>query len=126
MSDAAVRRRRECLSCTNRFTTYEKAFFNLMVVKKDGREQPFAIQKISRSIEQACPKIEASVVQTMTSKIERKLLPKKSNPIKTKAIGKLVLQELRKHNKIAYLRFASIHKAIEDPKTFEKELQTIA
>ena len=118
-----VRRRRSCNKCSNRFTTYEKAFFNLTVIKKDGRIQPFDVQKIMNSIQRSSAKVE---LEELTRKIERQLLAKKVNPIKTKDIGKTVLKELKKVDKMAYLRFASIHKSIEDPKLLEKELKTIA
>ncbi|MBT4539186.1 transcriptional repressor NrdR [Candidatus Woesearchaeota archaeon] len=120
-----VRRRRSCGKCENRFTTYEKAFFNLTVLKKDGRMQPFDTKKISESLQRSCIKVDDTKLIEITNLIERKLLAKKINPIKTKEIGKVVLRELKKIDKMAYLRFASIHKSIEDPKLLEKELQTI-
>lgn len=120
-----VRRRRECLECSNRFTTYEKAVFNFTVVKKDGREEPFQLEKIKNSILKACGKADEETITTIVQSIEQKILAKKINPIKTAEIGRIVLKELKKFDKIAYLRFASVHKAIADPKLLEKELQTI-
>ena len=124
--DKAVRRRRECLDCSARFTTYEKAIFNFTVIKKDSREQPFQLEKIKNSILRACGKIEEEPLQKLTRTIEQKILAKKTNLIKTTDIGKIVLRELRKFDKIAYLRFATIHKELEDPKLVEKELHLIA
>lgn len=124
--DDALRRRRECLECGNRFTTYERAFFQLQVTKKDGREQPFEIEKLESSIRKACSKQEPEEISVLAKKIEQKILLKKINPIKTKEIGKLVLQELRRCDKIAYLRYATVHKGIDDPKILKKELQIIA
>lgn len=121
--EEGMRRRRECQKCENRFTTYEKAAFHFSVVKKDGREEPFTIEKIHTSILKACGKDEDEVATGLTKKIEQKILLKKVNPIKTTEIGKLVLQELKRVDKIAYLRFASIHKAIDDPKMLKKEIQ---
>lgn len=123
--DNSTRRRRECFQCSNRFTTYEKPFFKLTVTKKDGREQPFNSEKIKRSVYSACSKIEEDALHLLTKKIEQKILAKRMSPIKTTAIGKIVLQELKKFDKIAYLRYATVHKAIDDPKLLKKELQTI-
>ena len=125
LKNEAVRRRRECLGCTARFTTYEKPVFQLSVIKKDNREEPFQIQKIQESLQKACSKIEPEIIQQITNRIERKILSKKTNQIKTSQLGKLVLQELKKFDKIAYLRFATVHKQINDPKLLEKELKII-
>ena len=124
--DDSMRRRRECEKCENRFTTYEKAVFHFSVIKKDDREEPFAIEKIQNSILKARGKEDDDLAPTLAKKIERKILLKKVNPVKTTEIGKLVLQELKRVDKMAYVRFASIHKAIDDPKMLKKELQLIA
>lgn len=121
----SLRRRRECEKCDNRFTTYEKAVFHFSVIKKDGREEPFAIEKIQNSILKARGKDGDELAPVLAKKIEQKILLKKVNPVKTKEIGKLVLQELRRADKMAYVRFASIYKAIDDPKMLKKELQLI-
>ena|SRR3989338_7091881 len=121
----SVRRRRECLSCQVRFTTYEKPVFQLAVIKKDGREEPFQIAKIHNSLLKACSKAEPEMISQLTKKIECKLLSKKTNRIKTTLIGKVVLQELRKLDKIAYLRFATVHKRIHDQQSLEKELEIL-
>jgi len=123
--DSSVRRRRECLDCNNRFTTYEKAIFHLTVKKKDGRTQPFEANKITESLRMACSKSEEEEVHQLSKKIEMKLLSKKKSILTSKEIGTAVLQELKKFDKIAYVRFASIHKAIEDPKMLEKEVSMI-
>ena len=122
----ALRRRRECLKCSNRFTTYERASFNLMVLKKDGRLQPYDPRKIAGSIEKACGKAEEEVIQRITQNVERKILRKKMGTIKTTDIGHFVLQELKKFDKIAYVRFASIHKGIDDPRMLQREVSRIA
>ncbi len=123
--DSSMRRRRECIKCKNRFTTYEKADFQLTVLKKSGKIQPFDSNKILQSIQRALGKVDDTIINSLSLKVERKVLKKKTNPVPTSYIGKCVLTELRKMNKIAYLRFASVHKEIEDPKMFEKELQTV-
>ena len=125
-AENALRRRRECEKCAARFTTYEKAVFSLTVIKKDGREQPFQLEKIRTSIIKALGKVDEDSITHLTSKIEQKILSKKTSVIKTTDIGKFVLQELRKADKMAYVRFATIHKSIEDPKSLKKELEIIA
>ena len=125
LKDDSVRRRRECLSCSVRFTTYEKPVFQLSVIKKDGREEPFQTIKIQNSLQRACSKTEPEIIDQLTKRIERKVLSKKTNQLKTSQIGKLVLQELKKFDKIAYLRFATVHKDIDDPKLLEKELRIL-
>jgi transcriptional repressor NrdR len=123
MLDESMRRRRECLKCENRFTTYEKIVLSLNVIKKDGRQQEFEINKITRSLEKACSKAaDEKELQELSKKIEQKILSKKMNPIKTAEIGKIVLQELKKVDKMAYLRYASVYKNIEDVKMLEKEI----
>ncbi len=125
MVDEAMRRRRECLKCENRFTTYEKAVFNLTVIKKDGRQEEFDVGKITKSVEKACNKAEEEMLQELSRKIEQKILSKKINPIKTAEIGKIVMQELKKVDKMAYVRYASVYKNIEDVRLLEKEIELI-
>ncbi|HIH13549.1 TPA: transcriptional repressor NrdR [Candidatus Woesearchaeota archaeon] len=125
IADDALRRRRECEKCSARFTTYEKAVFSLTVIKKDGREQPFQIEKIRNSVVKSLGKGEEESITAITQKIEHKILAKKTNSIKTTDIGKVVMQELKRVDKMAYLRFATIHKSIEDPKLLRKELEII-
>ena len=122
----SVRRRRECLKCANRFTTYEKAIISLKVQKKDGREEEFDVQKIARSISKALNKPEEELVLSLSKSIEKKIVSKRLNPVKSVFIGRLVMQELKRVDKMAYLRYATIYKKIDDPKGLEKELQAIA
>ena len=121
----SVRRRRECGSCTNRFTTYEKAMFHLKILKRDGREQEFDLKKVERSVERACGKIDSEVIEQLTRKIEQRILKKKLNAIKSTDVGRVVLQELKKFDKMAYLRYATVYKSLDDPELLKKELNTI-
>ncbi len=121
----SLRRRRECLNCSSRFTTYEKTVFNLKVIKRDGREQEFDLSKIQRGIEKACSKIDPATLTNLSQKIEQKILNKKTNSIKSTEIGNIVLQELKKFDQMACLRFASVYKSIADPKLLKKELNII-
>jgi transcriptional repressor NrdR len=120
-----VRRRRECGSCNSRFTTYEKFLLNITVKKKDGHEEEFQRQKIKNSLIKACSKTSEENIEEMTKRIEQKILSQKNNLIPTTEIGKLVLQELKKVDKLAYLRFASVHKSFNSPELFRKELSQI-
>ena len=123
--DTSMRRRRECLKCSNRFTTYEHAEFNLKVLKKDNREEDFNLQKVALSIERACGKIDSDILTNLSKKVQEKILNKKKSPIKSNEIGRFVLSVLKKYDKIAYLRFASIYKSIDDPKLLEKEISLL-
>jgi len=123
--DDSMRRRRECIKCENRFTTYERAVFSLTVIKKDGRMQSFDLNKVIKSIQQACGKAAAEQVIELARNVQQKVLRKKINPVKTTDIGRLVLQELKKFDKIAYLRFASVYKSIDDPDLLKKEIEGV-
>lgn len=120
-----MRRRRECNSCANRFTTYENFSFNLTVEKKDGHEEEFQREKIKNSLLKACSKTPETIIEEMTKRIEQRILNKKVNRISTLEIGKQVLQELKKADKVAYLRFASVHKSFDDPEMFKRELSQV-
>ncbi len=122
---SSMRRRRECLKCENRFTTYEQAEFSLKVVKKDGKEEEYNLQKIAKSIEKACDKVETSIILSLSTKVHQRVLRKKTNPVKSVDIGRFVMQELKRFDKMAYLRFATIHKSIDDPKLLEKEINCL-
>jgi len=123
--DDSLRRRRSCQSCDQRFTTYERAEFNLKVQKKDGRIQDFDLEKIKRSIKPAYGKVDEQIVKSLAMRVHKKILNKKVNPIKTIHIGGFILQELKKEDKMAYLRYAMVYKEIEDPRKLEKEIQAM-
>ncbi len=127
VSDVEVRRRRECSSCHERFTTYETAELELCVIKKDGRREPFTIEKIHNGIVHACNKRPITTEQISVSirKIEQKVRRLGKEEIKSSVIGTIVMKELLKLDKIAYLRFASVCKAFDDPKLFEKEIELL-
>jgi len=123
-----IRRRRECLKCVRRFTTYERlASLELMVVKKDGRKEVFDIKKLRVGIEKALEKRPySSKTDEVVEKVERKIRRKNCPEISTKYIGISVLQELKKLDKVAYLRFASVYRSFENPEDFAKELQGLS
>ncbi|MFH0936594.1 MAG: transcriptional regulator NrdR [Candidatus Woesearchaeota archaeon] len=123
-----TRRRRECLKCKKRFTTYERLeSTNLIVIKKDKRREPFNHEKLKNGLIRACEKrpISSNKIEEITDKIENKLRDKKTKEISSKLIGKLVMDELKKLDKVAYIRFASVYQEFHDPKDFEKEVKKL-
>ncbi|MBI4040080.1 transcriptional repressor NrdR [Candidatus Daviesbacteria bacterium] len=119
-----IRRRRECLKCKQRFTTYEQAVvIELMVIKKDGRLEPFDTDKIKRGLERALEKRPGfEQVDSLADKIGRRLKLKYRSEVPSKVIGQAVLTELKKLDQVAYLRFASVYRQFQNPVDFAKEL----
>ncbi len=122
-----IRRRRECLKCKKRFTTYESlSKLDLVVIKRDGRREVFDKGKLRSGIAKALekrPAIEA--VDFITDRIENKLRAGKGKEIPSKTVGKMVLNELKKTDKVAYLRFASVYRQFKEPGDFAKELTSL-
>ncbi|MFA5174392.1 MAG: transcriptional regulator NrdR [Candidatus Pacearchaeota archaeon] len=126
-SPEGTRRRRECLKCKKRFTTYEKPEEkNILVVKKDGRREHFNDEKLRLGIIKACEKRPVSIekIDLIVEDIKNKLL-KKGKEVKTDMIGKFVMQKLRKLDKVAYIRFASVYKDFKDVKDFKREVSEL-
>ena len=122
----AVRRRRECLKCKTRFTTYERVeLANFLVIKKDKKRESYDRNKLFSGILKACEKrpISKDQIDQIVSDIERKLQATCETEVSSKKIGDLVSQALRKIDKVAYIRFASVYKSFEDLKSFEEELK---
>ncbi|MEK6856476.1 MAG: transcriptional regulator NrdR [Nanoarchaeota archaeon] len=123
-----TRRRRECLKCEKRFTTYERIErVDLNVIKKDGRKEPFDKEKIRRGILRACEKrpVTLEQIDKVVDGIESDLRKLKSIEIKTEKIGEKIIQALKKLDKVAYIRFASVYRSFDDVKDFEKEIKEI-
>lgn len=122
-----IRRRRECLKCNRRYTTYERrAALELTVIKRDGRKEAFDRCKLLSGITKALQKQPgASQAELIADKIEKKIRIKGLGLVTTKAIGKAVLVELRKVDKVAYLRFASVYRHFEVPADFARELEVL-
>ncbi|KKS12269.1 MAG: Transcriptional repressor NrdR [Candidatus Daviesbacteria bacterium GW2011_GWB1_41_5] len=122
-----IRRRRECLKCGRRFTTYEKiAGVELMVIKKDGRREAFNKEKLTAGLIKALEKRPALIrAQEVTDKIERKIRRKGNQQIASKAIGRMVLAELKKLDSVAYLRFMSVYRQFSRPDDFTKEVRAL-
>ena len=124
-SKEGTRRRRECLKCKKRFTTYEKPDEkNIVVVKKDGRREHFLDEKLRLGLIKACQKRSVSMekIDEIVEEIKEKLL-KKGKEVKGKMIGELVMQKLKKLDKVAYIRFASVYLDFHDVKDFKKEMR---
>ena len=121
----AIRRRRECLKCQKRFTTYEMIEdLSLMVVKKDGRRESFNRQKILTGIRRACEKRQIGIeeIERIVDEIEKNLYTSFEREIKSAAIGNLVMEKLKDLDKVAYVRFASVYREFEDTSDFMKVL----
>ncbi|MEM4182109.1 MAG: transcriptional regulator NrdR [Candidatus Pacearchaeota archaeon] len=126
--DSLTRRRRECLKCEKRFTTYERAELDLKVIKKDGSRQPFDVEKIKKGVEKACEKrqISSDQIDKVVSEIESKIYKiANGKEIESKKIGEIVMEKLRKIDKIAYIRFASVYREFADIEDFKEELKKI-
>lgn len=124
----AIRRRRECDVCAKRFTTYEKyEEFQLMVVKKDGRREPFSRQKLLSGLHKACEKrpVSTEQLETMVSEIERQLRDINDREVPSELIGEIVINKLFETDEIAYIRFASVYRQFKDIKKFMEELDEL-
>ncbi len=122
----SIRRRRECLECEKRFTTYEYVEqVPLLVVKRDGRRQPFDRKKIIAGLMKACEKRPVSVdkMEEITGEIERAIQRKYDREVNSKEIGELIMEKLAALDEVAYVRFASVYRQFRDVNQFMSELQ---
>jgi len=123
-----VRRRRECLKCKKRFTTYERiGNIDLKVEKRSGGLEEFSRDKLEKGIQKACWKrgISEEEIQNVVDEIEMKLLNRRSTTVKSTDIGKLVLTRLKKIDGVAYLRFASVYLDVDNLKDFKAVMQEL-
>ena len=123
---ATVRRRRECLACRKRFTTYEKVEeITLYVIKKDGRRDVFDREKIKRGLLTACKKrpVSLQTIEDIVNRIEIELYEKFDREVKSTKIGDLVMRELKAIDHVAYVRFASVYREFKDVSEFMRELK---
>ena len=124
----AIRRRRECLSCHERFTTYERIEeFHPMVVKKDGRRESFNRNKIVEGIVKACEKRPVSMdeVDAFVSDLEKEIQDRGEREVESKFLGERVMSQLRAWDDVAYVRFASVYKQFKDLNEFMDQLQEL-
>ncbi len=116
-NELSIRRRRECLSCKKRFTTFEVVEFELpSVVKKDGRREPYDRQKILNGLKKACEKrpIPTTTLEDIVTEIERMLIESGEREVNSSFIGEQIMQRLKSLDKIAYIRFASVYRSFGD------------
>lgn len=123
----AIRRRRECLRCRSRFSTYEEVeLLNFYVIKKSGQRELYDHNKLERGLRRACEKrpIPEEKILKAISRIEQKIRSSRKHEIASKIIGELVMKELKKLDEVAYIRFASVYKSFKDVESFAQELGT--
>ncbi len=123
-----IRRRRNCLSCGKRYTTYERIEnITLIVKKKDGRREQFDREKLRTGLARACEKttVSTDAINNIVDEVERELISGESVEVEGKKIGQMVSQRLKKLDKIAYIRFSSVFKRFVDLEDFEKELKKL-
>lgn len=123
-----TRRRRECLKCEKRFTTYERVEnIDLVVVKKDGRREQFDRKKLLTGIQKACEKRPVSTedIEKKADEIEAEVRKLEGKEISSKEVGEIVMRKLKSLDKVAYIRFASVYKEFDDLETFKKELEKL-
>ncbi len=123
-----VRRRRVCIKCRRRFTTYERVAEELpFVIKRDGRREPFSREKILNGVRKACEKrpISTDALEKLVDRVESWVLEQGKKEISSLEIGERVMEELRKLDEVAYVRFASVYRQFKDVNQFFEELKMI-
>ena len=126
--DGSIRRRRECLQCERRFTTYETVeSLPMVVIKKDGSRQSFDRSKVLRGIQRSCEKrpVPVAEMERMTTEIEQELQNNLEREISTELVGVMVMDKLKKADEVAYVRFASVYRQFKDINTFMSELNKL-
>lgn len=126
--DNTVRRRRQCSCCRFRFTTFERVEpARAIVIKKDGREEPFSKEKIIRGVRRAAKNttLTEAEIERIAQEVEQEVFQSGEEKITSREIGNLVIEKLKKVDDVAYLRFASVYKEFSDIETFEKEINKL-
>jgi len=124
-----IRRRRACLSCTKRFTTYERVEqVQLIVIKRDGRREQYNREKLKSGLLKACEKtiVPAHIIEKITNEITRELRTMGSLEVKSELMGEMVAERLKELDKVAYIRFASVFKRFVEVEDFEKEVKELS
>ncbi len=125
---AAIRRRRECLKCGYRFTTYERVETQLpMVIKRDGRREPFSREKVIEGIRKACQKrpISMDQIESFVDELERELVATGEREVPSTMIGERVMDKLHEWDDVAYVRFASVYRQFQDVNEFIEQIQKL-
>ena len=126
--EGSIRRRRECLRCERRFTTYETVeSLPMVVIKKDGSRQTFDRSKVLRGIQRSCEKrpVPVADMERMATEIEQELQNNLEREISTELVGEMVMDKLKKADEVAYVRFASVYRQFKDINTFMSELNKL-
>ncbi len=126
--DFRIRRRRECVKCKRRFTTYEEIEKeDLFVIKKDGRRERFDRHKLLNGLEKACEKrpVSRGQIESIADWVEARLRKADSSDVTTSLIGELVMEKLRKADDVSYIRFASVYRSFTDIDSFEAALKNL-
>lgn len=126
--EGSIRRRRECLRCERRFTTYETVeSLPMVVIKKDGSRQTFDRSKVLRGIQRSCEKrpVPVADMERMATEIEQELQNNLEREISTELVGEMVMDRLKKADEVAYVRFASVYRQFKDINTFMSELNKL-
>lgn len=127
-AEGGIRRRRECEACGRRFTTYERvAPLRLVVIKRDGRREPFDRDKIARGVQIACAKrpVDTEAIEELVSGIESELYHRGSREVTSREIGEMVMQNLRRLDEVAYIRFATIYRRFADVEDLADEIESL-
>lgn len=125
-SPEGIRRRRECLKCGKRFTTYEKAAVeDIYVIKKDNRREKFSREKLENGIHKAFEKrpVEKNKIDKMINEIEEQIRKTGKKEIKSSMIGELIMKKIKKIDNVAYIRFASVYRDFQDINDFKREIK---
>ena len=126
--NSSIRRRRECLSCAKRFTTYETVeSLPMVVIKKDGSRQSFDRNKVMNGLIRACEKrpVSFSTMEEIVNEIEQTLQNEMEREVSSAEIGELVMERLKKVDEVSYVRFASVYRQFKDINTFMRELNKL-
>jgi transcriptional repressor NrdR len=121
----AIRRRRECLDCRQRYTTYERIEATVKIIKKDGSREPFDHAKIKRGLEKACWKrpVSDEQLEAIIAAVENELAANFEAEVESRHVGELLMRHLRELDQVAYVRFASVYRQFKDVQDFVKELR---
>ena len=126
---STIRRRRECIGCRGRFTSYERIEERpIMVIKRDGRREQFSRSKVVKGILHACEKrpVSMDAIEVVVDEIERELHREAGREVLSSKIGSLVMEKLQELDKVAYIRFASVYRKFEDISEFLKEVKELS
>ncbi len=126
--NSSIRRRRQCVSCGKRFTTYEKLeTMPLMVIKKDNTREPFDRSKIEKGIIRSCHKrpVSSQQIESIVNEIENRVFSMEEREIPTTVIGEMVMERLKDLDEVAYVRFASVYREFKDVETFMDEINKL-